>query len=164
MGHGSGRENHNCKRYISPVFTAALLTIAKTWKQPLALFFYCFFFPIGLQGSNVIVNILSRKAKRHGPFCSIYQHACFKKEEMIFANILLEILCIRIPHTLSLFLPKHFREEISLPEKKIIRGHHGSNSQLIMVKFIQRALLSDTKNKNIKGPLELLKDSPTEES
>ena len=32
-GHKPG-ENHNSKRFMYPVFAAALFTIAKTWKQP----------------------------------------------------------------------------------------------------------------------------------
>ena len=28
------RENRNSKRYMHPMFTAALFTIARTWKQP----------------------------------------------------------------------------------------------------------------------------------
>ena len=32
-GHISG-ENHTSKRQCSPMFTTALLTTAKTWKQP----------------------------------------------------------------------------------------------------------------------------------
>ena len=32
-GHISGK-NYNLKRYMSPMFIAALFTIAKTWKQP----------------------------------------------------------------------------------------------------------------------------------
>jgi len=32
-GHTSG-ENSNSKRYMHPMFIAALFTIAKTWKQP----------------------------------------------------------------------------------------------------------------------------------